>query len=272
MAKTILITGASRGFGKIWAKALLQRGDQVAATARNLDDLNDLVEEFGDNIFPVQLDVTDRGQSFAAAKQVYDRFGKLDVLINNAGYGVFGAVEEVSEEEARRQMDVNVFGSLWITQAVLPYMREQQSGHIIQISSVLGLFTLPTLGVYNASKFAVEGLFETLATEVDEFGIHVTLVEPNGYETDWAGSSASHTEPLEAYANLKNAFRNAYNPDNYGVPAATTDAILKLIDASQPPLRLILGKIGYPGVKATYQQRLATWESWKEVSALAHGK
>lgn len=272
MAKTIFITGASRGFGKLWASAFLRRGDKVAATARNLDDLSDLVQEYGDSVLPLQLDVTNRAQTLEAVKKAHDHFGKLDVLINNAGYSVFGAVEEVSEEEARKQMDVNFFGLLWATQAVLPYMRAQKSGHIIQVSSVLGLFAAPTLGLYNASKFAVEGLTETLAAEVNEFGIHVSLIEPNGYETEWGGTSASHAQDLDAYSNLKTAFRAGYNPDHYGVPAATVNAVLQLVDASEPPLRLILGKIGYPTVKAVYQQRLATWETWNEVSTEAHGK
>lgn len=272
MTKTILITGASRGFGKIWAKAFLQRGDQVVATARNLHDLEDLVQEFGSQIFPLQLDVTNREQSFEVVAKAHAQFGKIDVLINNAGYGLFGAVEEASEQEARQQMEVNFFGLLWVTQAVLPFMREQKSGHIIQVSSVLGLFTLPTLGLYNASKFAVEGLTETLAAEVKGLGINVSLIEPNGYETDWAGSSASQSESIEAYDGVKAAFRSGYNPDDYGVPAATTEAVLALIDAPEPPLRLFLGKIGLPNVKAVYEQRLATWDAWKEVSLKAHGK
>lgn len=272
MAKTVLITGASRGFGKIWAKALLQRGDRVAATARNLSDLDDLVQEFGDNVVPLVLDVTNRDQCFEIIKTVQAKLGSIDVLINNAGYGLFGTVEEATEEEARKQMEVNFFGLLWITQAILPVMRAQQSGHIIQVSSVLGHITFPTLGLYNASKFAVEGLSETLASEVKGFGINVTLLEPNGYETEWATNSADHSETIEAYEPLKTAFRAAYNPDDYGIPAATVDAVLQLIDAPEPPLRLLLGKVAYPGIKARYESRLATWEAWKEVSAKAHGK
>ncbi len=272
MKKTILITGASRGFGKIWAKAFLKRGDNVIATARNLSDLNDLTQEFGANVLPVQLDVTNRTQTIDAIKQAHDHFGKIDVLINNAGFGLFGAIEEASEEEARKQMEVNFFGLLWVTQAVLPYMRKQKSGHIIQVSSALGLFTFPTLGIYNASKFAVEGLTETLAGEVKEFGINVSLIEPNGYETDWAGSSASHSKDIDAYGNLKTAFRNAYNPDDYGVPAATVDAVIKLVDSKEPPLRLLLGKVAYHHVKTVYQQRLTNFEEWREVTLTAHGK
>ena len=272
MAKTVLITGASRGFGKIWTEALLQRGDRVAATARNLTDLDDLVQAFGNRVLPIQLDVTNRDQCFEVVNTLQEKWGRIDVLINNAGYGLFGTVEEASEAEARKQMEVNFFGLLWITQAVLPVMREQGSGHIIQVSSVLGHITFPTLGLYNASKFAVEGLSETMSSEVKDFGIHVTLLEPNGYETEWATNSADHSRTIDAYEPLKSAFRAAYNPDDYGVPAATTDAVLKLIDASEPPLRLILGKVGYPGIKATYESRLATWDAWKEVSANAHGK
>lgn len=272
MTKTILITGASRGFGKLWAEAFLERGDQVAATARNLDDLKDLSTKYGDLVLPLQLDVTNKEQTHEVLKKAHDHFGKIDVLINNAGYGLFGTIEEVSEEDARKQMEVNFFGLLWVTQAILPYMRTQGSGHIIQVSSLLGLVTVPTLGIYNASKFAVEGLTETLATEVKEFGIHVSLIEPNGYETDWAGSSATHAAGIPAYDNLKEHLRNGFNPDDYGVPATTVPAVLALVDNATPPLRLLLGKVGPPTVKAVYEQRLTSVEEWKQVSLDAHGK
>ena len=190
MSKIILITGASRGFGKIWAKALLERGDKVVATARNTDAMQDLVTEFGDQILPLQLDVTDRNACFDVVAKAKQHFVRIDVLINNAGFGLFGTVEESSEEEARTQMEVNFFGLLWMTQAILPVMREQGSGQILQISSVLGLISVPVLVVYSASKFAVEALSDSLAGEVKDFGIHVTLVEPNQFATDWARSSA----------------------------------------------------------------------------------
>src|ERR1700748_3731733 len=148
MAKTIVITGASRGFGKLWAEALLQRGDKVVATARDLSALDDLVNKYGDNILPLQLDVNDRAADFAAVQKAKAHFGSIDVLINNAGYGLFGAVEETSEQEAREQMETNFFGLLWVTQAVIPIMREQGHGHIIQLSSILGLVAVPVLGLY----------------------------------------------------------------------------------------------------------------------------
>lgn len=271
MSKIIFITGASRGFGKIWAEAFLKRGDKVAATARNLDSLKELKAQYGDAILPIQLDVTNREQSFAAVSQAKEYFGKLDVIINNAGYGLFGAIEETSEKEARDMMETNVFGLLWITQAALPILRAQGHGHIIQLSSVLGVATLPTLGIYNASKFAVEAISETLASEVKEFGIAITLVEPNGFSTDW-GPTALQSEANIAYDNVRAALHaQMADTDAFGKPEATVEAILKLVDAANPPLRLFLGKVALPWVKEVYAQRLSEWEEWEEVSVKAHG-
>lgn len=272
MAKTIFITGASRGFGKIWAEAFLKRGDKVIATARNINDLKDLTDNYKDSILPIQLDVNDRDACFAAINKAAAHFGTIDILINNAGYGLFGTIEETTEKEAREQIETNVFGLLWVTQAVLPVMRNQGQGHIIQLSSILGLVTLPVLGIYNASKFAVEGLSETLATEVKGFGINVTLVEPNGFATDWAGASAVNSVPMPEYDEVRDAFQAGLTDDAFGIPAATTDAILKLVDSENPPLRLLLGKVALPFAKQVYADRLATWENWAEVSATAHGK
>jgi len=271
MAKTIFISGASRGFGKLWAEAFLKRGDKVAATARDLSSLSDLAEQYGENLLPIQLDVNDRGAGFAAVQKANEHFGSIDVLINNAGYGLFGSVEEISEKEARDQMETNFFGLLWLTQAVLPIMRRQGRGHIIQLSSVLGVVTLPVLGLYNASKFAVEGLSETLAAEVKDFGINITLIEPNGFSTDWAGASAFHTESLPEYDKVKAAFQAGLTDDIFGKPEATTDAVLKLVDSENPPLRLFLGKMAYPWVKQVYQGRFAEWDNWSEVATAAHG-
>lgn len=271
MSKIILITGASRGFGKIWAKALLDRGDKVAATARNTAHLQDLVQQYGDAVFPIQLDVNDRAAAFAAVQKAKQHFGRIDVLINNAGFGLFGAIEETSEQQARAQMETNFFGLLWVTQAIVPIMREQHSGHIIQVSSFLGLATLPVLGLYNASKYAVNGLSETLATEVKSFGIKVSLIEPNGFSTDWSGASAFQTEPQEVYAPLKKAFFEAATPDSWGKPEATAAAVLALIDSPNPPLHFLLGKVAYPAVKQVYKDRLAEFETWKDVAVEAHG-
>ncbi|GAA4912358.1 oxidoreductase [Mucilaginibacter defluvii] len=273
MSKTILITGASRGFGKLWAEAFLERGDKVAATARNLSALDDLVQKYGENILPVQLDVTNHTAVNDAVNQVAEHFGSIDILINNAGYGLFGTVEETTEEQARAQMETNFFGLLWVTQAVLPVMRKQKSGHVIQVSSFLGIATLPMLGLYNASKFAVEGLSETIAGEVAHLGIKFTLIEPNGYSTEWAGNSAIQTTAdIQDYNPVREAFaKGGDNPDAWGKPEATIDAILKVVDSPNPPLRLLLGKVAYYGVEQLYNKRLTEIKKWKDVSIEAHG-
>ncbi len=201
--KTWFITGTSRGFGREWTIAALERGDRVAATARDASSLDDLVERFGDAILPIALDVDDRAADFAAVEQAHAHFGRLDVVVNNAGYGHFGLIEEITEAEARAQIETNLFGALWVTQAALPLLREQGSGHVIQVSSIGGITAFPIVGIYHASKWALEGFSQSLAQEVADFGIHVTLVEPAGFSTDWAGDSAKRSEPLEAYADVR---------------------------------------------------------------------
>jgi len=273
MSKIVFITGASKGFGKLWAEALLQRGDKVVATARNIYALEDLKAKYGDNILPLALDVNNRAEAFDVVEKIEKHFGRIDVLINNAGYGLFGTAEETTEEQAREQMETNFFGSLWVAQAVLPMMRKQKSGHIIQVSSFLGLTTLPLLSVYNASKFAVEGLIETLGTETAHLGIKTTLVEPNGYATDWAGESAFQTTAdIADYNPVREAFAEATNNQEiWGNPAATVKPILDIIDNQNPPQRVLFGKIAYNAIHETYTKRLQDIENWKEVSINAHG-
>ncbi|MDT4900341.1 MAG: hypothetical protein QOJ78_1271 [Pseudonocardiales bacterium] len=184
--KTWFITGASRGFGREWTIAALERGDSVAATARQTSTLDDLADKYGDRLLPLELDVTDRGAAWAAVATAHERFGRLDVVVNNAGYGHFGMVEELSEADIRDQLETNFFGALWVTQAALPFLREQGSGHILQVSSIGGISAFPNVGAYHASKWALEGLSQALAAEVTDFGIHITLIEPGGFSTDWA--------------------------------------------------------------------------------------
>lgn len=272
-SKTWFITGTSRGFGREWAVAALERGDSVAATARDVSSLDDLVERFGDRILPIALDVTDRAADFAAVDAAVLRFGRLDVVVNNAGYGHFGFVEEVTEAEARAQLETNVFGALWITQAALPHLRAQGSGHIIQVSSIGGISAFPLVGIYHASKWALEGFSQSLAQEVAGFGIHVTLVEPGGFSTDWSGSSAATSEPLEAYAALHESVAEARKTRNAtpGDPAASARAILKIVDAEEPPLRVFFGTAPLGIAKADYAKRIETWETWNDVSVLAQG-
>ncbi|MEZ2444891.1 SDR family NAD(P)-dependent oxidoreductase [Chitinophaga sp. RCC_12] len=272
MAKTIFITGASRGFGRIWAAAFLQRGDNVVAAVRNPETLTGLAKEFSSNLLVLKLDVTDKKAGFEAIKAAKNKFGRIDVLINNAGFGHVGAVEELNEQDVRSQFETNVLGSLWMIQAVLPIMRQQKSGQIIQLSSALGLNTVPLMGLYSASKFAVEGLAETLAGEVSRFGIKVTILEPGGFSTDFfSASSLASSESIPVYDGIRKAFYDQANELDSGNPAATAKALLNLVDSENPPLRLLLGKTTYPWVKHTYEERLKIWESWQDVSVAAHG-
>src|SRR5271154_1558321 len=271
--KVWFITGTSRGFGREWAIAALERGDEVAATARNTAALADLVDKYGDAILPIQLDVTDRDADFAAVKQAHDHFGRLDIVVNNAGYGQFGFVEELSEQDARDQIETNVFGALWVTQAALPYLREQRSGHIIQVSSIGGITAFPNVGIYHASKWALEGFSQALAQEVASFGVHVTLIEPAGFSTDWSGSSSRTAEALPAYADLhaENERGRKTRWAAPGDPKASAAAVLKVVDAEQPPLRVFFGDAPLGLAKADYEQRLRTWEEWQPVAELAQG-
>ncbi|MBV9228277.1 MAG: SDR family NAD(P)-dependent oxidoreductase, partial [Chloroflexi bacterium] len=228
MKKIWFITGTSKGFGRVWAEAALQRGDLVAATARNLDSLRDLNEKYGDNVLTLALDVTDKNAVFSAVSQAYNRFGRLDVIINNAGYGQFGAMEEISEQEARDQLETNLFGALWVTQAALPYLRKQGSGHIIQVSSIGGVNAFPYIGLYHASKWGLEGFSQALNQEVQPLGIKVTLIEPVGYTTDWAGPSAKFARVLPAYDHVREAMSARRGASVRGNPEATGPVILKL--------------------------------------------
>jgi NAD(P)-dependent dehydrogenase (short-subunit alcohol dehydrogenase family) len=270
-AKIWFITGASKGFGSVWANAALERGDKVAATSRRGSSLNGLVERYGDNVLPIQLDVTDKAAVDAAVETAHDQLGGLDIVVNNAGYGLFGTTEELSEDQAREMIDVNLLGPLWVTKAALPYLRKQRSGHFIQVSSAGGVMTVPTLGLYNASKWGVEAFSQALADEVREFGIHVTIVEPGGYDTDWLPKAVC-AERQDAYANVWVTMDAVMESvcANLGDPAATGPALLELVDAERPPLRIFFGVGPLAGVRAEYARRLAEWEEWNELSERAH--
>jgi len=272
MSKGWFITGASRGLGRIWATAAAERGDHVVATARDVATLADLLVQYPDRLHALPLDVTDREAAFAAVASAKEILGSLDVVVNNAGFGLFGVIEEVTEEQARQQIETNVFGALWVTQAALPIMREQRSGHLLQVSSIGGVHAFPGLGLYHASKWALEGLSQALAAEVAAFGIHVTLIEPTGYATDWAFGSAVRAEENPAYAELREqvmAARAKVVADR-GNPAATAPVILQLVDMDNPPLRLFLGEGPHEMIVAEYSKRLAEWDQYDELSRSAH--
>ncbi|WP_134738936.1 SDR family oxidoreductase [Nocardioides sp. 503] len=272
--KTWFITGASRGFGREWSIAALERGDRVAATARDTSTLDDLVQQYGEAILPLRLDVTDRDADFAAVAQAHEHFGRLDVVVNNAGYGQFGFVEELSEAEFRDQMETNVFGAMWVTQAALPFLRAQGSGHLLQVSSIGGISAFPNVGAYHASKWALEGFSQALAQEVADLGIHVTLIEPGGFATDWAGPSARHATPLPAYEEAREKaaqWRAQRTGSGPGDPTASAAAVLRIVDADEPPLRAFLGSAPLGIATADYESRLATWRAWQDNAELAQG-
>lgn len=243
MTVTWLITGANRGLGHAFAAAALRRGDNVAATARDTAALEWLREAHPSTLLPLTLDVTDEAAASSTVQAAKDHFGRLDVIVNNAGYGHFGAVEEITPTELRAQLDTNLFGPLFITRAALPILHAQNSGHIIQISSLGGIGAFANLGAYNASKWALEALTESLAQEVKRFGIAVTLIEPGGYATDWSGTSAHHSSPLPHYDPMRSEAAARRSNQNAGDPPNAAAALLRIVDAgTEAPLRVVLGE------------------------------
>jgi NADP-dependent 3-hydroxy acid dehydrogenase YdfG len=269
-AKIWFVTGASRGFGRIWTDAALARGDKVAATARDTTALADLVATYGDAVLALPLDVTDREAVFAAVEQAHRHFGRLDVVLCNAGYGYMGAIEEVVADDAQTNFATNVFGTLSVIQAALPLLRAQRSGHILTLSSIGGIVGFPTGGIYVATKFAVEGMSEALAGEIAGFGIKVTIIEPGSFSTGFR-SSMKAAPAMAEYDAVRQAVFSSFKPEMSGDPIATAAAILKVVDADQPPLRLLLGTGPLPMIKQLYERRLHTWDQWADVSNAAQG-
>lgn len=271
--KVWFITGASRGFGRTWAEAALKRGDKVAITARKLDAIADFKERYSDAVLALALDVTRPSQVRDAVAQAHAHFGRLDIVLNNAGYALVGAIEEPDEASIRAEFETNFFGALRVIRAALPYLREQQGGHIIGVSSVAGLLAHPISGYYHASKWAFEAIHESLSQEVQQFGIKVTLLEPGPYATDFARqSSLVVSQGLNAYAEMRAYAFAAGATMEFGDPHATVDAVFKVVDSENPPLRIFLGTEGLNLVPRAYAARLSAWQEWAAVSTAAHGE
>ncbi|MEV5497634.1 SDR family NAD(P)-dependent oxidoreductase [Nonomuraea fuscirosea] len=276
MQKVWFVTGSSRGLGRNFVQAALARGDKIAATARSSAALKELTDTYGDAILPLELDVTDRAAVFETVKQAKEHFGRLDVIVNNAGYAQVGAVEELTEQELRDQLETNLFGAVWVVQAALPYLREQRSGHIVQLSSAAGIIAMPLGGAYHASKWALEGLNEALAGEVAEFGVKLTIIEPAGFATrdgnnpdPLANGHMATTDP--AYDALRQRLGAIAGKMPAGDPAAAAQALLKLVDSANPPVRVLFGKGFQPLIEQAYAARLKTWSDWQDLSIEAHG-
>lgn len=265
-----LITGCSTGFGRALAVAVLKNGDRLIATARQPEQLQDLVERYPQQVRSLALDVTAQDSIRLAVSQVQEIFGRIDVLVNNAGYGTMGAIEEVSDEAIRRQFDTNVFGTLDMIRAVLPMMRQQHSGHILNLSSVGGIVSFAATGIYCSTKFAVEGLSEALAKEVAPLGIKVTIVEPGAFRTDFNGRSLSVPEQqIDDYAQTTGQFLEwlqQMDGQQPGDPEKAAQAMIQAVESDSPPLRLALGEDAVTTIEQKLQSMKAELDQWREIS------
>ncbi|RFZ92646.1 SDR family NAD(P)-dependent oxidoreductase [Mucilaginibacter conchicola] len=270
--KVWFITGASRGFGRVWAEAALKRGDNVAATARKGESIADLKDQYGDNVLILTMDVTNTEQVNAAVKQAYEHFGRLDVVLNNAGYSLVGTIEEAAADDVRALYETNIFGTLSVIKAALPLLREQGYGHIVGVSSGLGHIAMPVIGYYCSSKWAFEAIHESLAAEVKAFGIKVSIIEPGAYATEFGSQeSLKFAVGIDEYTGFKAKFVEGLQGIKRGDPQATPDAVMALVDAENPPLRLNLGNQNLSQVRAAYESRLAEWETWADIANAAQG-
>jgi NAD(P)-dependent dehydrogenase (short-subunit alcohol dehydrogenase family) len=264
------ITGTSQGFGRELVRAALQRGDSVVATSRNPQTVTSAFPEAGNHLLAVSLDLRDEKQISSVVEQAVAKFGHLDVLVNNAGHGLTGAVEEANDAEIASVFEINVFGLLRLTRAVLPYFRKQKSGHIVNLSSIGGLVGLPGWGIYNATKFAVEGLSEALAVEGGPLGIGVTIVEPGPFRTDFLGGSLAATAKVlpdyKETAGQTRAATTTRHGNQPGDPALAADAIVKAVTSPKPPLHLILGSFAYDRFKTKLDAFKQEMETWRETA------
>jgi NAD(P)-dependent dehydrogenase (short-subunit alcohol dehydrogenase family) len=267
--KVFLVTGSSRGLGRAIAQAVLEAGHQLVATARTPQQLDDLVAQYGDHVRAVALDVTDPAAAEAAVQTAVDAFGGLDVLVNNAGYADLAAVEDVTIDAFRAQIDTNLLGVVYVTKAALPVMREQGSGRIIQVSSVGGRMASPGLGAYQAAKWAVGGFSEVLAAETAPLGIKVTVLEPGGMRTDWAGSSMAIppiSEPYQPTVGANARRMEGFEDSAASDPVKVAKAVLTVADLDDPPVRLLIGSDAYTYGRAAWQARLDTDAQWEDLS------
>ncbi|MDQ6815681.1 MAG: oxidoreductase [Bacteroidota bacterium] len=270
MSKVWLITGCSTGFGRELATGALEAGNKVVVTARKLEDINDIVLKYPETSIAVKLDVTKPEDIKSAVQQAVEKFGRIDVLVNNAGIGYFGAIEESEEEEVRRMFEINFFGLANMTREVLPIMRRQRKGHIVNIASIGGLVSFPAVGFYNATKYAVDGLSESLAKETAPLGIKVTVIAPSGFRTDWAGRSANNAKTvIDDYATTAGQNKNdirGYSGNQPGDPVRAAKAIIEAVDSENPPMRLLLGAAALKGARNKLEQLKKDFDAWEETT------
>jgi NAD(P)-dependent dehydrogenase (short-subunit alcohol dehydrogenase family) len=269
MTKVWFITGSSRGLGRALTEAVLASGDRVAATARKPEQLQDLSKQYPNLLYPVRLDVTKNEEIYAAVNDVVTHFGKIDVLVNNAGFGITGAAEAYTDEQVRSQLETNLYAPIEVTRAVLPYMRKQRSGQILQISSIGGRIGNPGLTMYQAAKFGLGGFSEALAKEVAPLGIRVTCVEPGGFRTDWANASMSYAPHVEGYETTVDFMATRFKGDGFvpvGDPKKAAKAMVELVAGPSAPVHLVLGSEAAGFLKHADKQRQAEFEQWMPVT------
>jgi NAD(P)-dependent dehydrogenase (short-subunit alcohol dehydrogenase family) len=267
-----LITGCSTGFGFELCRLVLAKGDRLVATSRRLDPLSALQPQFEGQLLTLQLDVTDERNVKRVVATTIQEYGRIDVLVNNAGYGLAGTLEEATDEELRDQFETNLFGTLRLTRAVLPHLRQQRSGRILVLSSIAGLVSNRGLCLYNGSKYALEGIFEGLAQDVAPLGIHVTLVEPGPFRTQFAGGSLKQTKPIDDYVETVGSMRRYFEKvdgQQEGDPVRAAQIMLDLAGMDQPPLRLLLGKVALNRLREKYTRVLQEADAWETTTLSA---
>jgi len=264
------ITGCSTGFGRELATLVLKSGYKAGVASRDIKDVMDIVKDFPQTALPVTLDVTNAAEIKSAVEQVEQKFGRIDVLVNNAGIGYFGAIEESEDEEIRRMFEVNFFGLANVTKAVLPGMRKRRSGHIVNIASIGGLVAFPAVGFYNATKFAVVGYSEALAKETEHLGIKVIIIAPSGFRTDWAGRSSKNSKVIiEDYAStagMNKSTIRGYSGKQPGDPKRAAEAIITVVESADPPQRLLLGAGALRGARNKLEQLKKDFDTWEETT------
>jgi NAD(P)-dependent dehydrogenase (short-subunit alcohol dehydrogenase family) len=275
-ARVWFITGTSTGFGRALAEEALENGDQVVATARDPEQVREFEENYPERARAVRLDVTDTDEVHEAIQAALEVFGKIDVVVNNAGYGYLGGIEEVEEEEMRRQVEINLFGVLNVIRAALPHMRRRKSGHFINVSSVGGFVGVPGFGIYNGTKFGVEGISEALAIETEPLGIHVTIIEPGAFRTDWAGRSLASAPEIDDYKDTVGGTREFIENENgnqQGDPRLAARAMIAAVEAQEPPLRLPLGQDSLDQIREkldSVRQETDLWEKTTVETSFEH--
>jgi NAD(P)-dependent dehydrogenase (short-subunit alcohol dehydrogenase family) len=270
MEKVWLITGCSTGFGRELAKEVLAKGYKVAVASRKTSDVDDIVAAYPNSSIAIQLDVTNESEIKSSVAQTMAHFGQIDVLVNNAGIGYFGSIEESEDAEVRKMFEINVFGLAKMTQEVLPHMRKQRSGHILNIASIAGLRSFPGVGFYNATKYAVDGLSEALAKEVGPLGIKVTIIAPSGFRTDWAGRSANES-PATIADYAETAYKNKDNirgisGNQAGDPIRGVKAMIQVVESENPPMRLLLGVAALKGAREKLEELKNDFDTWASVT------